>query len=123
LGRKDYDQDVRLAVEREGEELSLEGHFPPFKPAPIYRRDKPTARVSVRVQEGVVRIASRNVRRLKLLLAPEMFGEAVKVEVNGKEVAAKPVAIPLETLLQRYGAEADSGRLFTREMVIELPAR
>jgi len=121
LGRKTYGDEVLLVVRRGEEDLRFEGRFPDFEPEPIYRREKPGARVSVRVEEGTVRVLTRNVRKLKLLLPPGFNeGKPFNLLVNGKEFEFEVTAISLKTLLERYAREADAGRLFTREVVIDL---
>jgi poly(3-hydroxybutyrate) depolymerase len=121
LGSKTYGDEVLLVVHRGEEILRFKGRFPEFKPEPIYQRDKPAARVSVRVEEGVVRVLTRNVRKLKLLLPPGFNEERpFKLLVNGKEGDFEFRNVPLKALLERYAREADAGRLFTREVLIDL---
>jgi poly(3-hydroxybutyrate) depolymerase len=121
LGRKTYGDDVLLGIRRGEEALLFKARFPEFKPEPIYAREKPVARVSVRVEEGTVRVLTRHVRKLKLHL-PHGFNEdqPFKLLLNGKETPFEVAAVSLKTLLERYAREADAGRLFTREVVIDL---
>ena len=121
LLRKRDDQAIKVTVKRGEEQIVMEGQIPAFVPSPRYRRDEPTARISLRAEGNSIRVVSKNVRRFKLYLSPDLFDDGpVQVSVNGRPVSAEAEAIPLATLLSRYALEADAGRLFTREVVIDL---
>jgi poly(3-hydroxybutyrate) depolymerase len=123
LSKKRFGDGFLVGIRRGEETKTFEGRFAEFKPEPIYKRTDPTARISVKVDGQTIGVVSRNVRRIRFHLPPELFGEEpVKVIVNGKEPPQKTLAVPVEELLRRYAREADKGRLFTREVVVELPA-
>ena len=122
LQQKKFGDAVEVAVLRGGDQLArLEGRIPPFRPAPYYRRDKPTARISVATEGNLVRVVSRNVRKFRLMLSPDLFGtEPVHVVVNGNDVAAAITDVTPRVLLERYARDADAGQLFTREALVTL---
>jgi len=92
-----------------------------FTSEPYYRRGKPTARIEVKCEGNLVRVVSRNVRKFRLRISPDLFtpGE-VHVVVNGKDVAEEATELPLRAVLEDYARDADAGRLATREIVVSL---
>jgi poly(3-hydroxybutyrate) depolymerase len=131
LARKRYGDPVEATVRREEgarrsalRELTLAGRFPEFVPEATYIRETPAGRVSVRVEGHAIRIVARHVRKLRLRLAPALFGdEPVTVTVNGRQAATKILAVSPEELLRSYARDADSGRLFTRTLVVDTAPR
>jgi pimeloyl-ACP methyl ester carboxylesterase len=86
--------------------------------------NKGTAEVEARILEGnLIDVDAKNVKKLKLLLRPELFSStgAVRVRVNGKE--QPPVALKRDcTLFQTSAKEyADSFLGYTDEIVIDVP--
>jgi len=121
LGKKAYGDLVTARVRRGETELPLEGRFPAFRSKPYYSRAKPTAWISVSVEGQTIQVTSRNVRRFKLHLSPDLFGDQpVVVRVNGRAQPAKTMAVDLERILTRYAHDADAGRVFTREVTVEV---
>ena len=121
LGAKKHGDPVKATVRRGTEELDLAGAFPAFKPEPYYKRAKPTARITVTVEDQVIHVTSRNVKKFKLHLPPILFGDGpVTVRVNGNEAKATERTVPTEEILRRYAADADGGSVFTREVVVEV---
>jgi len=122
LGDKRFGEVVTVVVRRDGREAPLDGRIPPFAPEPYYRRGAPTARVSVRVEGNTIRITSRHVRRLRLLLSPDLFGDApVEVLANGRRAGAEQRELSQKEILERYAREADGRRIFTRALILSLP--
>jgi hypothetical protein len=123
LGRKQFDQPVKVVVQRAGEtDVTLTGRIPPFETAPWYARKDPTARFSLRAEGNRIEITSRHVRRFRLHLTPGLFEAGpIEVRVNGRPVEAVVEAVPLPDLLRRYADLADSGRIFTRVLQVALP--
>ncbi len=122
LGAKTYEEEVLVKVVRGDEDLLLKGRFPPFKPEPIYPRARPAAHLSLSAEGNTVTVTSRNVRRFRLRLSPRQFdlSKEIVVTVNGKERLREKFAPDLTYLLERYAHDADSGRLFAAEAVIDL---
>ncbi|MCZ6573030.1 MAG: PDZ domain-containing protein [Planctomycetota bacterium] len=122
LGAKTYGEEVLVKVVRGDEDLLLKGRFPPFKPEPIYPRAKPAAHLTLSAEGNTLTVTSRNVRRFKLLLSPRQFdlSKEIVVTVNGKERLRKKFAPDLAYLLHGYVRNADAGRLFAAEAVIDL---
>jgi len=124
LGKKHFDEDVTVTIRRGDKELTLSGHFAAFTPEPSYRREKPTARISVRHEGEAIEVTARNVRAFRLLIDPQMIDIAkATVTVNGRPAETRSRRYDLKTILQRYGAEADKGRLFTGEIDVQVPAK
>ena len=121
LGGKTHGDEVHVRVRRE-EETTLRGGFPEFRHEPYYRRASPTARVSVRVEDGALFLVTRNVRRLRLSLPPDLLPPGpLSIERNGKRLDAEAIDLSLEEILRSYGRDADSGRVFTRRLILDLP--
>ncbi|MFQ5845772.1 MAG: PDZ domain-containing protein, partial [Planctomycetota bacterium] len=118
--KKDGDE-ITLKVAREQEDLLLEGRFPEFEPRPVYPRELPTAHIFVTATKNTVAVASRNVRRFRLLLSPLQFdlSRELVVRGNGRIHRLTPEA-SLKLLLERYASEADSGRLFAAEAEVDV---
>ena len=124
LGKKHFDENVTVIVRRGDKELTLTGHFPAFMPEPYYKRDKPTARISVRHEGDAIEVTARNVRAFRLLIDPRMVDiTKATVSVNGRPAETRSRRYDLKTILRRYGAEADKGRLFTGEIDVRVPAK
>ncbi len=121
LAAKKYGDEVTATVKRGLEELALKGRFPEFKPSPYYKRGKPTARITVTVEDQIIHVTSRNVKKFKLYLPPILFGAGpVTVKVNGREAKTTITQVALKDVLVRYAADADARRLATREAVVEV---
>ena len=122
LAGKKYGDPVQLVLMRGEEKLEKSGAFPAFVPAPIYRRGNPTAEFKVQVDANRVVIRSRNVRKFRLRLTSEMFGDgAIALAVNGKRVEPTIRELSLEEILRAYAREADGGRVNGREAIVEVP--
>ena len=120
LGQKKFGDPVAVEVQRGAERLTMDGRIPPFRSEPYYRRGQPTARLSVKADaEGFV-VTSRNVRRFRMHLPLDWTGPVTTV-VNGTVRTPRVTAVSLEAFLRRYAREADSGRLFSRVLLFDLP--
>ncbi len=125
LSEKRAGQPISVSVRREGEKGPREssGNVPPEKPAPAYARALPTARISARRDGPAVEVASRGVRRFRILLSPEAFDLSAEllVRVNGVERFRGKPAPDLGRALARFAVEADARRFFPAEAEVELP--
>ena len=66
-------------------------------------------------------VQSRNVRRFRLSLPHDLFGDGeIVLAVNGKRIQPETREIPLEEILKRYARQADSGRVYGREAIVEV---
>ncbi|MHC4952886.1 MAG: PDZ domain-containing protein [Planctomycetota bacterium] len=122
LGGKKYGDGVTFRVRRGDAEIKKEGAFPAFVARPVYRRDKPAASFELQSEGNRIVVRSHNVRRIKLLLPDELFGDGeIALAVNGNRVAPELRVLPLREILTRYAREADSGRVFPREAIVKVP--
>jgi hypothetical protein len=117
LARKKHGTPVRVVVRRGEEDVELKGDVPPFTPRPYYAREKPTARISVAVAGDEYTVVSRHVRRFRILVEDD---RPKKVTRNGAALQPKVVRYGLKTILERYARDADKGRVYTGELVVEL---
>ncbi|NJN14496.1 MAG: PDZ domain-containing protein [Planctomycetes bacterium] len=120
LAEVSHGASLRITVEREGKQRTLETLLPAFVSEPYYRRMLPTARLSARAAEGRLDLTLRNVRRARFQLPPSLFGVGpVTVTANGKPAACKTVTIPLEESLRRYAQDPDPLHLSPREILVD----
>jgi hypothetical protein len=121
LRAKSLGDDAALKLRRGDESVEKQGRFPPFVARPIYSRDKPTARIALTSEGNRVMVRSRNVRRFRLSLPHDLFGDAeIVLAVNGKRIQPETREIPLEEILKRYARQADSGRVYGREATVKV---
>ena len=73
--------------------------------------------------DNTVEIKTKNVRKLRLLLRPELFdvSTALRVRVNGKEQPALELKRNCQLFAQSAGTYGDPLLGYTDEMVIEVP--
>lgn len=117
LTRKEHGTPVRVVVRRGDEDVVLTGDVPPFTPRPYYTREKPTARISVGVAGDAYTVVSRHVRRFRILVGDD---RPKTVTRNGEALKPKVVRYDLKTILARYARDADKGRVYTGELVVDL---
>jgi hypothetical protein len=90
----------------------------------IVEKEKGDARVKAEVRDdNTIRLRTDNVRRLRLLLRPELFPRPgpVRVEWNGKQVFAGEVHHDCALLDRSLAATADPFLAYTSELALELP--
>ena len=73
--------------------------------------------------DNTVEMKTKNVRKLRLLLRPELFDSAgtVHVRINGKEQSPHELSKNCEMFAQSSKTHADSWLAYTDEVVIEVP--
>jgi pimeloyl-ACP methyl ester carboxylesterase len=90
----------------------------------VVDKDSGAADVEGRIlPDNTVEIKTKNVRKLRLLLRPELFDSpgAVHLRVNGKEQPAREVKPNCELFAQSAATYADPFLAYTDEVVIETP--
>jgi pimeloyl-ACP methyl ester carboxylesterase len=90
----------------------------------VLEKDGGAAEVEGRIlPDNTVEIKTKNVRKLRLLLRPELFdtGAAVRVRVNGKEQSPHELSKNCELFGQSAQSYADPLLAYTDEVVIEVP--
>jgi len=113
---------VALTVARGEEKLDVAGAFPKFTPSPIYRRSTPTAEFALQSEGNRVVVRARNVRRFRLRLHSELFGDgAIALAVNGQRIEPKIRELSLEEIVRNYAREADAGRVHGRDVTVDIP--
>jgi|GEM_PF-1863528 len=122
LSGKKYGDSVALTVARGEEKLDVAGAFPKFTPSPIYRRSTPTAEFALQSEGNRVVVRARNVRRFRLRLHSELFGDgAIALAVNGQRIEPKIRELSLEEIVRNYAREADAGRVHGRDVTVDIP--
>jgi pimeloyl-ACP methyl ester carboxylesterase len=90
----------------------------------VLEKDGGAAEIDGRIlaDNNTVEIKTRNVRKLRLLLRPELFdtGGAIRVRVNGREQPAHELGKNCALFSQSAESYADPFLAFTDEMVIEV---
>jgi hypothetical protein len=87
-------------------------------------KEKDDARVKAEVRDdNTIRLRTDNVRRLRLLLRPELFPKPgpIRVEWNGKQVFSGEVHHECTLLERSLEATADPFLAYTAELALELP--
>jgi len=119
LGRKKYGEEVAVTVRRGEETRRLAGRFPEESAHPAYRREQPGAWLSLKREGNHVIVTSRNVRRFRLRATERLFEPGpIRVTVNGADVEAEVVEVPLPDLLRAYAREADGKALAGKYLII-----
>jgi hypothetical protein len=115
LARRRHGDAIRVRVRRKGEPdlIELSGTLAPFEPAPVYRRDLPTAWIRAIALGNELRVESRHVRRFQVAVRPDLLDleRDVTVQVNGVARWRGRIAADLSGLLRDYARHADGGRL------------
>ncbi len=89
----------------------------------VMEKDTGPAEIEGRILPGnLIELKTRNVRRLRLLLRPELLGDTgpVRVRVNGKEQAPQEFKQSCDLFAQSAGTYADPALAYTEEMVVNI---
>lgn len=88
----------------------------------MYVRRRPSGRVDLLQEGNTVRMQTRGVAELTLLISPDAFdlSQPIVVEVNDRRVAERRVEPSLETLMKWAARDNDRTALFAAELKIRL---
>jgi predicted esterase len=116
---------LRAAVERKGRRVALEALLQPGGPERVFKRTRASGRVELQRTGNSVELRTRGVRRLRLLLSPDLFDfdQPLRVTANGRPVFEGRVQRSVETLLGWAARDNDRTMLFGAELKLELPGR
>lgn len=118
---------IRIAVERRGSRLDVEGPFPPQPrrgpPQPIFRHRRPSGRVDVVRRGNAFEARTRGVARFTLLLSPDAvdFARPVVVTVNGRVVHDAPVERDVRALVRWAARDNDRTMLYGAALPVAVP--
>jgi len=122
LAKKDHGDDVTLVYVRGEKSVEVKGRFASFTSRPVYRRVKPTAEMDLKSDGNRIVVRCRNVRRFRLRLVSELFGDGdIALAVNGKVVKPQVRVLTLEEILRDYARDADAGEVHGREAIVTVP--
>jgi hypothetical protein len=117
---------LRVMVEREGQQVELQGVFDPavidVAPAPLFPRTKKSGRVDLVRRGNRVNVSTQGVRALTLLLSSLMFDFAnpVVVVANGRTVFEGRIEPSVKTLMKWAARDNDRKMVFGAELNIDL---
>lgn len=118
---------IAFLVERGGQQLSLQGPFPPQAPASqgrtLFQRRKPSGRVDITRKGNAFEARTRGVTRFTVLLSPDVidFAKPIVVTVNGRTAHDGVVAKDVATLLKWAARDNDRTMLYGAELTIAVP--
>ena len=116
----------RVVVERDGQQVALQGIFDPAEidvaPAPLFPRTKKSGRVDLVRRGNRVNVSTRSVGAFTLLLSPLMFDFAnpVVVVANGRTVFDDRIEPSVKTLMKWAARDNDRKMVFGAELNIDL---
>ncbi len=111
-----------LRVTRDGEELTLEGRFPPPENYYVFKRQRPSARADVTLAGNRVDVRASRLGAFAVYVHPDMFNldENVLIVVNGKTAFDAKVKPDVAFMLKNFLENRDRKSLYVAAVEVEL---